>query len=97
MPVETVIASEPDAEGQPLYERRLAAIADIATLLGISARALASLARTLDEIAARNAAGPQEPDEADKDSIPRDIDELREARTRRIEAIGAAGHAAEKG
>jgi hypothetical protein len=63
-----------------------------------TARTLASVARTLREIAALNQ--PDEvtpPDESDDDPVPDDIDEFREALARRIEAFVAARRAADDG
>jgi hypothetical protein len=84
---------------QDVVERELAAVERVLDLIGpddkneaeLSARTLASIARTLREIAAINQ--PNEvtpPDEADDDPIPRDIDEFREELARRIQSFVAA-------
>lgn len=63
-----------------------------------SARTLAAVARTLQELAAITK--PDEvapPNETDDDPVPRDIDEFRETLARRIEAFVAAQRAADDG
>lgn len=78
---------------QSAVERELAAVERVLDVVGAadpgeaerSARTLASISRTLREVAALNQ--PDEvtpPDDTDNDPIPRDIDEFRRELTRRI-------------
>lgn len=63
-----------------------------------SARTLASVSRTLREIKALNSPEDETPpNDADDDSLPRDIDEFREALARRIEAFIDARQGSEGG
>jgi len=82
-----------------VVEREMDAVEDVLKQLGPadkaeaerSARTLASLARTMHEIAAL--ARPEDitpPDDPDDNPVPRDIDALRDELARRIEALVAA-------
>jgi hypothetical protein len=53
------------------------------------ARTLASLSRSLKEVVMRLDAPPATPEPADDDIVPRDIDELRRALSRKLEALVA--------
>ena len=62
-----------------------------------SARTLASLTRSMREIAALITPDTKQPDEADDDSVPLDLDELRNELARRLHALIDAREARENG